>query len=324
MSGLRRKGSKFKDLLKKGDEVWVKKMGSVSSLKEQFQKGVIDEVPEGRRSAYVMLGSGIRLHRSLDSLRRRYPENNRVPTNEEIEDNLLADVDESLVPAGLVSENKGSASTGTLATEQRISPEEDTQTQNEEKENGHVRQSRRVREQKSRKRGRLRVEIEDRVDETQQEAMPKRRRVRFSREEPEEIEASDAVDLNVQNEPEESGPPSTGRLPDKDVYIVKDRKNGELYLTLKDFDGKFIMLKRQSGKRKRGYLPVWWKWKSKKKKNHAERSQKEAPGTDWQLWKCSPEAVEVLENRGSVLSEGFRLLPEEDQNFLKLLGDRMD
>ena len=46
MSRLRKKGSKFKDILKKGDEVWVKKMGSVSSLKEQFQKGVIDEVPE--------------------------------------------------------------------------------------------------------------------------------------------------------------------------------------------------------------------------------------------------------------------------------------
>jgi hypothetical protein len=84
------------------------------------------------------------------------------------------------------------------------------------------------------------------------------------------------------------------------------------------------MLKRQSGKRKRGYLPVWWKWKSKKKKSHAEKSQQEAPGTDWQLWKCSPEAVEVLENRGSILSERFQLMPEEDQNFLKLLGDRMD
>jgi hypothetical protein len=36
------------------------------------------------------------------------------------------------------------------------------------------------------------------------------------------------------------------------------------------------------------------------------------------------EAVEVLENRGSILSEKFQLIPEEDQNFLKLLGARME
>ena len=97
------------------------------------------------------------------------------------------------------------------------------------------------------------------------------------------------------------------------------------YLTLKDVDGKFIMLKRQSGKKKRGYHPVWWKYKDawNKSRGFAQKSQKEAPGEDWRLWRCSPDTVTVKEVRGKILSKDFQLRAEDDQHFLEEAGKRM-
>jgi hypothetical protein len=153
---------------------------------------------------------------------------------------------------------------------------------------------------------------------------PKRKKVRFSTEAPEVFQ--DSTDEEILSGSEEDERAIAERLTDKDVHIVKDKNNGQLYLTLKDHDGKYIMLKRQAGKKKRGYLPVWWKWKdaSNKKRGFTERTQGEAPGEEWEIWKCSPEAVEVVENRGNVLSEKFLLLPEEDQNFLELRGGELE
>ena len=122
-----------------------------------------------------------------------------------------------------------------------------------------------------------------------------------------------------------NGPSSADGLSDKDVYIIKDNRNNQLYLTLKDVDGKFIMLKRQSGKKKRGYHPVWWKYKDlrNKSKGFPQKSQKVAPGEDWRLWRCSPESVTVKEARGRILSKDFQLRAEDDQHFLEQAGKMM-
>jgi hypothetical protein len=82
------------------------------------------------------------------------------------------------------------------------------------------------------------------------------------------------------------------------------------------------MLKRQSGRKKRGYHPVWWKYRDvrDKLKGFAQKSQKEAPGEEWRLWRCSPDTMIVKENRGKILSEDFQLREEDDQHFLAQLA----
>jgi hypothetical protein len=124
-------------------------------------------------------------------------------------------------------------------------------------------------------------EAEERVEETQDEHEEKEarkmRRVSFA----DEKQSIGRIEVQVERKAGSRGgregqrtrkrrkislvpknvPSAADELPNKDVYIIEDNRNNQLYLTLKDVDGKFIMLKRQSGKKKRGYHPVWWKYK---------------------------------------------------------------
>jgi hypothetical protein len=177
----------------------------------------------------------------LAALRRRYPERRQNPTEEEIENFLLSgqereeEKEEENAPeeehVGEGEELQDLSPNEDNKAEERI---EETQEEHEERE---VRRKRRVSfaDEKELIESKIDVQVERKAESrSSREGQRTRKRRKIS-----------LVTGNV--------PSAAGDLTNKDVYIIEDNRNNQLYLTLKDVDGKFIMLKRQSGKKKRGY-----------------------------------------------------------------------
>ena len=99
----------------------------------------------------------------------------------------------------------------------------------------------------------------------------------------------------------------------------QEKSNDQAYLSLLNEEtGKFILLKRTSGKKKREFHPVWWRTNSEKKT--LQKAQKKQPGKDWKLWECSQEMMTEEARFGRILADDYKLPHEWDSKYLAIAG----
>ena len=136
------KGSRFKRKVtdfEKGQKIWVAQEGTgVSSLDaDRWQPGTFVKIRNGQRSARVKIGRKVYTRR-LESIRERFPANNKVPNDEEIGELLGLNADE---PNAATSDVEGEIDGQEMDSESFVPPTQmiddfvpETQQDNENKE----------------------------------------------------------------------------------------------------------------------------------------------------------------------------------------------